>query len=135
MKNKIYFVVILFGLQLAACAGKKEKSAAEMLKDPVKEGEVYDAILADNKHLMKLMDRMMADKNCRRMMTGKGAMMKMMCMSESMDSMMNEDKEMAGKMTGRLLETMKKDSMLCDHTCSGMMENERVRRYMKKHSH
>ncbi len=59
-------------------------------------------------------------------------MMKTICMSEELDSMVATDKEMMESITSKILESMKKDSMVCDHTCNRMMENEQFRNYLNK---
>jgi short-subunit dehydrogenase involved in D-alanine esterification of teichoic acids len=119
-------------MMLVACSDNNKKSASELLKDPVMEEHIYNSILSDKQHLTKFMDKMMADAHSMKMLINNGTMMKTICMSEELDSMVATDKEMMESITSKILESMKKDSIVCDHTCNRMMENEQFRNYLNK---
>lgn len=130
-------LIILFGIgaivTIAACSSVREKTAEELLENPKMEDEIYSAILSNKKRTEKLMDRMMADENCMSMMSGNSSMVKMMCMSPKMDSLMHHDMQMMENMTSSMVNIVEKDSVVCDKTCSKMMESDRFRKRMMEH--
>lgn len=118
---KIYISTITIAMLAFSCSEVREKTAEELLEKPKMEAEIYSAILKDSIHLSKFMDKMMADEKCKTMMTKNSGMMKMMCTSERMDSMMNADKEIMGNMITCMVERIEGDTSACNMMFGKMM--------------
>lgn len=131
MKNLILTASVMIVSVLTGCTAK-QKTAEELLKDPKTEQEIYSAILSDKEHLSAFMEKMLADKDCRELMTASDAFVKMACMSAKMDSIISNDKLVLDNITGIMIRKMSADSITCDHTCTKMMEDESIKTYLKK---
>lgn len=135
MKAIILFAAIVLEMLITSCKNTSdEKSVAELFKDPKTEEEIYSAILSNNERTKKLIDRMMVDENTRSMLAGNSSMMKMMCLSGSMDSLVYTDAQMSEEMINRLLKAMAADSVVCDKTCTRMMKDESIRKRIMEHA-
>lgn len=133
MKVNVFFKTMLIGIIAIGCTSVREKTAEEILENSKLEQEIYNAIIADSTHLSRLMDKMMADDNCKIKMTENGSLVKAVCMSPHMDSLMNQDGLFIEHMSNRIIQKMMADSVICDKTCTKMMENDRVKNYFKEH--
>jgi hypothetical protein len=133
MKTTYFTIAIVIGIMTAGCGGTKEKTAEELLKTPKMEDEIYFTILSDNAHLSKFMEKMMEEENCRKMMLTNKPMIKMMCMSENVDTLMNTDKEVRESITNKMIKSMTMDSTVCDHTCTRIMAEGKLKNYFNKY--
>ena len=133
MKTTILLAMMIMGMTFS-CSRIKEKSAEELLENSKMRDEVYSAILNNHDYSTGLLNKMMESEKCKMIMTGNLSMMKMMCTSDKMENLMNTDKEVMENLTGKLIKRMKTDSVVCDHTCTMLMENEQLKNYFTKHS-
>ena len=97
------------------------------------EDEIYSAILASKKHTEKFLDRMMNDEQCKAMMMKNSYFMTMMYGADKMDSLMTHDIKMMEGMTNNLMNIVERDSVVCDKTCSKMMQSDRFKRRIMEH--
>ena len=133
MKSINLFIGVTVSVMVMSCAEVREKTAEELLENPKMEDEIYSAILASKAHSEKFLDRMMNDENCKAMMMKNSSMVKMMCSSDKMDSLMHHDLQMMESMTNNLMNIVERDSIVCDKTCSKMMESDRFRKRIMEH--
>ena len=123
---------LLFILTLCGCEKARERTAEELLASPGMEDEIYTAILNDNMHVSRLMGRMMADSNCRKMMEQDKAMVRLICMSDKMDTLLVTDQQLMESITGKMIRRMEADSAVCDKTCTQMMKSDPLKKYFGK---
>lgn len=133
MKINVFFKTILFGIIAVGCSSVREKTAEEILENSKLEQEVYNAIIADSAHLTRLMDKMTADDNCKIKMAENVSLVKAVCLSSNIDSLMNKDGLFIEQMSNCVIQKMILDSVMCDKTCTKMVENDRVKKYFKDH--
>lgn len=133
MKSNIFLIVILCGLLVTGCKGNREKSAEELLENPVMEDEIYSTILNDSVYFLKFMNKISMDESCKKMVANNNSIMKEMCMSEKMDSLLSTDQQMMENLSNRLIKRMEVDSFACDHTCTRIMESEYLKKYFREH--
>lgn len=119
---------------MMACKGMREKTAEELLENPKMKDEIFSAILNNDAHLNMLMNKMMLDENCKRKLTKNTSMMKMMFMSETMDSLMKADEELMKIMTNNMVQNMNEDKALCDKTCTKMMGSKYFAECLMNHN-
>lgn len=131
MKTPILLAMVIAGMTYS-CSHIKEKSAMELLENSKMREEVYSAILNDHAYSTDLLNKMMESDKCKMIMTGNLSMMKMMCTSDKMENLMNTDKQVMENLTGKLIKRMETDSVVCDHTCTMLMENEQLKNYFTK---
>jgi hypothetical protein len=134
MKISIFFKAVILGIIVFGCTSVREKTAEELLENPKMEEEIYNSVLADSTHLSKLMSKMMANDNCKIKMAENSSLVKTVCMSPHIDSLMKNDDQFIEHMSNRIIKKMVLDSIMCDKTCTKMMENDRVKNYFKEHS-
>lgn len=132
MKTLFYTSIVIIGCLLMNCTSPKEKTATELLKNPQMEQDIYTAILNDNNYLSKFMEKMMANENCKSMMEKNNLILTLVCRSEKMDSMLNNDKYLKEKISNIYLNSMVADSVVCDKTCNKIIENPQLNGYFKK---
>lgn len=133
MKTTVFLISIIAGTMMGGCAEVREKTAEELLQNPKMEDEIYSAILNDQKRTEKMMERMMNDESCKMMMMKNSSMVKMMCSSDKIDSLMHHDMHMMENMTNNLMNIVERDSVVCDKTCATMMGSDRFRKRMMEH--
>ena len=133
MKTTTFFKISIVALLAIGCTDIREKTAADLLKNPKMEEDIYTSIINDNAHLSKFMDKMLANENCKSMMTKNNPLVKMVCMSEKIDSMISNDKQIRERMTGNLLKKMEVDSVVCDETCIRLSKNQYLNNYFRHH--
>jgi hypothetical protein len=104
-----------------------------MLKNSVTENEIYRAILNDSTYFLKFMNEIEMDEQSKKIMARNSSLVKMMCMSDKMDNLISNDKQVMESMSNRFINKMETDSVVCDHTCTRMMESEYVKKYFKEH--
>ncbi len=131
MKSNILLTGLFIALINNSCTSPKEKCIEDLLNDPMTEIEVYTSILADNSHFSKFMDKVMSDDAGKKMLTENRSIMKMMCMSKSMDTLMNTDKQVLETFTDRFITKLESDSMVCDHTCTRIMKNDVLNNFFR----
>lgn len=129
MKTVKLLSAIIIGMMIIGCEKIKEKTAEEILENPKMEEQIYAAILNNNNHLTKFIDKMMVDENCKTLMTKNTSLMKMICLSENMDSLFNTDNEIMKHITNKIIQMMEVDTSVCDRTCNRMMESESIRKF------
>jgi len=105
---------------LIECAYFKEKSAEDLLQNPKMEAELYAAILKDNARFSKFMDKAMEDNVCKTTIAKNQGVVKMVCSSARMDSIMIADKEIMGNMMDCMVKRIKGDSSACTMMCNRM---------------
>lgn len=130
MKTSFIKVAIAIGIMAMGCFSPREKTAQELLNNPKMENEIDSAIINDNVRLTKFMAKMMENENCKKMMITDAPMLKMMCLSENMDSLMKSDREMMENTATRMINFMKADTVVCDKTCTRIMEDKFLRERM-----
>lgn len=135
MKKYIYFSLTVFGMLTSGCVGIKENSAESLLKNPETEKAIYSAILNDQEHLSKFINMMMVSENGKKLMIENPLLSKTLCMSGKMDSLISNDDQIRETMSDLVIKNMIADSVVCDKTCSKLIENEQVKRYIKQHTH
>jgi hypothetical protein len=133
MKSNIFFVILLCILFVIGCNGTKEKTAGELLENSTMEDEIYSSILNDSVHFSKFINKMAMDERGKKMMAKNSSMVKVMCMSEKVDSLMSNDKQVMESLSNRLIKRMEADSFVCDVTCTRMMESEYLKKYFREH--
>ncbi len=131
MKTRFFMPVLMGVIMTIGCNQQKEKSARELLENTETRSEVFDAILKNRDYSAGFMEKMMEDENCKSMFVKNLSMMKIMCMSEKMDTVMN-DPEVMEKMTKHLIHKMKSDDDVCDKTCANLVEEEHLRLKLKQ---
>ncbi len=124
MKTRVYLIAAMIGMGIIACNQNKEKTAAQMLEDPITENEIYAGILSDSVRLARFMDKMMMDDHYT---------MKRLCMSDKLDNMMKNDEEVVESISRRLINLMDSDETVCDKTCTRMMESDHLKKYFEDH--
>ncbi len=123
MKKTIFILILFIEIMTISCNSRREKSAEELLENTKIENEIYSAIISNKEHLSKFMNKMM--------MTNSSAM-NMICTSEKMmDSLINNNPQIIKDLSNSLIKKMGTDSAVCDKTCTKMIENENVRRYIE----
>ena len=132
MKKTIFLSAILLILITISCSITKEKTADELLNDPKTENEIYQSILNDSTHLIKLIDKIMADENCKKIMNRNSVLIKMVCLSEKMDSLISIDKQATERLSHHLIKINGSDSFVCDKNCTKTIEGEFIRKYSKR---
>jgi hypothetical protein len=132
MKKTIFLPAILLVLITISCGTTKEKTADELLNDPKTETEIYESILNDSTHLIKLMDKMTADENCKKIMNRNSVLFKMVCLSEKMDSLISTNKQATESLSHHLIKINGTDSFMCDKNCTKTVEGEFIRKYSKR---
>lgn len=135
MRKNIFFTVTLFGILTGGCAGTKQKRAESLLKNPGMENEIYSAILNDPENLSKFLDKMMLSEDAKKLMLENPLLSKTLCMSGKMDSLISNDEQIRETMSGLIIKNMMADSVVCDKTCSKLMENEHIKGYLQQHIH
>jgi hypothetical protein len=131
MRSAIYSISLVLVFVLFGCGSVKEKTVEDLLDNEEMAANIYSAIIADSLHLKAFMDKMMSIGNCRRMMLENQSMARMFCMSDKMDSILKKDQALMDLMTDRFIKNIEKDSMACDKTCTRMMQNEKLSKYLK----
>ena len=132
MKLILLLTGSFIGVMAISCSRNKEKSAEELLKDPQMENNLYTAILNNSDHFTKFMDKAMADEMGRTLMTNNPSMLKMMCTSNNMDTLLSSDQLLKEIFTERFVSELERDSTLCDHTCTRLKKNEQLNNFFKK---
>ena len=130
---KTFLKITLIALLTISCSDVRRKNVANLLNDPKMEDEIYSSIINDNVHLSKFMDKMLANENCKSIITRNNSLIKMVCMSEKIDSMVSNDKQIREKMTGNLFKKMEADSVVCDETCIRLSKNQYLNNYFRYH--
>ena len=133
MKTKILLILILNVLLISSCNNIREKTAEELLENPAMEDEIYSVILNDSVRFSKFMDQMTMNERSKIVLSKNSSLVKMMCMSEKMDSLMSTDKQVMENVSNRFIKRMEADSFLCDHTCTRIMQNENLKKYFIEH--
>ena len=133
MKTSVYLITGIIAIIVIGCIGTKEKSADELLKNPTMEEDIYTSIIKDTAHLSKFMNKMMANESCKSMVEKNNSLVKMVCMSEKIDSLVSNDKQIREKVTGNLFKKMEADSVVCDETCIRLSKNQYLNNYFKQH--
>ena len=133
MKSNIFFVVIFCGLYALSCMRTKEKTADELLQNSVLEDEIYSSVLTDSVRFLKFINKMELNEKSKKMMTNNNSIVKAVCMSEKMDSMMSKDHQVIEKFSNRLIKRMEADSFVCDVTCTKMMKSDYLKKYFREH--
>ena len=114
--------LFLFLLLISSCNTNAQKQTAEeMLKDSVKQKEIFIAIYSDHTQMTQFMQGMMQNEHAMQMMAGNHQMM--------MD-MMKKDTSMCKMMMGNMMDSMEKDSPLCKMMCKQMMNNGHMKGMM-----
>jgi hypothetical protein len=132
MKINVFFKAILFGIIAVGCTSVREKTAEEILENSKLEQEIYQAIIVDSTHLSRLIEKMMADDNCKIMLAKSNLLVNTVCISSNIDSLMNKDGQLLETFSNQMIKKMALDSVLCDKTCTKMMENDRVKNYFRE---
>ena len=133
MKTKILLILILNVLLISSCNSVKEKTAEELLENPAMEDKIYSLILNDSIRFSKFMNQMTMNERSKIILFKNSELVKMMCMSEKMDSLMSNDKQVMENVSNRFIKRMEADSFLCDHTCTRILQNENLKKYFKAH--
>src|ERR1035437_3049946 len=135
MKYNFFLLAIILGIiAIIGCSKINEKSAEELLNNPKMEEEIYSGILSNSNRFSKFIDRIMADENGKTMMVRNKYLMKTICLSENMDTLLKDDKQMMETMSNRLINNISIDSVACDQTCIRLMKNDQINRYFKEHA-
>jgi hypothetical protein len=132
MRSNI-FLILLCGLLVSSCKSTKEKSAEELLENSKMEDNIYSAILNDSIRFSKFMNQMAMNERSKIILSRNSSIVKMMCMSEKMDSLMSNDQQILENLSNRFVKRMEADSFVCDHTCTRIMENEYLKKYFIEH--
>jgi len=120
LQNVVY--LFLFLLLISSCNTNAQKQTAEaMLKDSVKQKEIFNAIYSDHTQMSQFMQGMMQNEHAIQMMAGNHQMM--------MD-MMKKDTSMCKMMMGNMMDMMEKDSSMCKMMCKQMMNNGHMKGMM-----
>jgi cobalamin biosynthesis Mg chelatase CobN len=129
----LIFLILLCGLLVSSCKSTKEKSAEELLENSKMEDNIYSAILNDSIRFSKFMNQMAMNERSKIILSRNSSIVKMMCMSEKMDSLMSNDQQILENLSNRFVKRMEADSFVCDHTCTRIMENEYLKKYFIEH--
>ncbi|MGZ4048723.1 MAG: hypothetical protein ACXVPU_16860 [Bacteroidia bacterium] len=128
---RMNFLIVMSAIFIAGCTDYKEKTAQELLLNQKTQNEIFDAIVHDTAYTSKLLDKMMANEDSKKIITADNSVVKMVCMSEKTDQLFNNDKDVMNKMTDRILRSMQADSAVCDKTCTKIMEDEKLKNYFR----
>lgn len=128
----MFLILLIAVILVTGCKMTKEKTAEEILMNSEAEDEIYTAILNDSTYFLKFINRIAMDEQSKKIMARNSSLVKMMCMSEKMDSLMSSDKQVMESIENRFIKRMKADSFVCDHTCTRMMEIDYVKKYFKE---
>ncbi len=132
MKSIVFLVVMACGILGVGCREIKEKTAEELLESPVMEDKIYATILNDSVLFLKFIDKMLLDEKSKKMFSNNSGIVKTVCMSEKMESLMSSDQQVIEMFSNRLIKRMVADSFVCDHTCTRIMENQYLKKYFRE---
>lgn len=132
MKVKIFSILLLVVIFVASCEGVKEKSAEELLDNSEMKNKIYSEILRDSSHFIEFINKIALDDRSKMMMAGNSSIVKAMCMSDKMDDIMISDQQVMENLSSRFVKRMIADSVVCDHTCTRIMENEYLKKYFRE---
>lgn len=132
MKVNIFSILIVVGIFVFSCEGVKEKTAEELLENSEMKEKIYAEILLDTTYFMEFMNKIALDDRGKIMMARNSSIVKAMCMSDKMDSIMISDQQVMENLSNRFVKRMIADSLVCDHTCTRIMENEYLKKYFRE---
>lgn len=133
MKINVFLIGIVGGLLFANCNGIKDKSAKELLENSDMKEKIYSEIISDTTHFLEFMNKFMNDDQSKILLNRNSSLVKMVCMSEKMDSLMSHDQQVMESLSNRFIKKMEDDSVVCDHTCTRLMESEYLKKYFREH--
>ena len=114
------FILLIFASGCSANAQKQ--TAEEMLRDTVKQKEIFQAISNDSTQMRQFMQYMMRNHKPMQMMAGHHQMMM---------NMMKEDTSMCRMMMGNMMDMMGNDSAMCKMMGKQMMGHQHMKGMMK----
>lgn len=132
MKTIFFLTVILIGSLMASCEGVREKTAEELLDNSKMREEIYSAILNDSIYFNTFLGKAMSNKSSKKILTENYSMMKMMCMSDNMDHIMNTDKEAMERMSAIFIKKLEQKHVSCDKTCVRYLPIEHYNKCLKE---
>jgi hypothetical protein len=130
MKHPALIILILLIVTLMGCGGSSDKDAALQLENQRSREILFKAILKDHVYLTDFMNKAMADSFARRSIVGNRLFVKALCTSDNLDTLLKAEPSFRENMTNRLVKIMAADSFVCDVTCTNLMQNEGLRKYL-----
>ena len=102
MRTSIFLAgLFLVIISINCCTSTRDKSAEELLNDPKMEEKMFAAILSDQNYFTKFMNKAMVDEKSKLIIIKNRSLMKMLCMSENMDTVMHNDLQLKEAFTDR----------------------------------
>ncbi len=120
---------MLAAIGIAGCMPNKQKNAELLLKDPVMQGEILDAIVRDSASLNELIARLDRHKMHR------GRMEKMCNCQRHLDSTMMTDPSMKNRMLKHMLARAEKDSAFCSQMSDSIMRHKKLSQALQHERH
>jgi hypothetical protein len=130
---KLILAVLVMAASFMGCSGRKEKRA-EYLANQQTRDSVFNEILNTPNYLKEFMDKAMNDIEAKNAIMQNRSFLKEVCMSGRMDSVLIAEPLLREKMTNSLVKIMAADSIVCDVTCTDLMKNEGLKKYLMNRS-
>ena len=134
MKTKILLLIAVVVLFASGCSDIREQSAEELLKAPKMRSELYATIFTNHDYLSQLLIEMKENEMSKKMLMDNTPMLKMMCTTEKIDTMMQADEVMMKDMINLMVSRMESDTTTCSLMCSKVMESEHLKKYVMEHA-
>lgn len=134
MNRNILKYIVAVSVLLTECNLKDRNTAKTVLEQPETRLEIFDAILNNPDYLDQLGSMMNASGKGTSVCTGGISTLKRVWQSETMDSLLRNNKEMMRTMVERMVKKMESDTNACSMMCHRVMENERLKKYVMAHA-
>lgn len=133
MKNFIS-ILLLATLLVTGCNPNKKEKAEALFTDPVMQDEIFNAIMGDSARLQQFFEKFHSQRqhHMGKMGPMHQRMMKKMCCSSGMDSVMMCDGSMQGKMMRHMLKQTDQDSVYCRQLGDSVMRHDRLRKHLQQ---
>ncbi len=130
---KLFFplTILLLIILSPSCANKKERGAGALLENDKDRNEIIDTLLSNPAYLSEFLDRVMSNERARIALIGNRRMMKTLCMSDKMDSLIATDPQVMEHINNNMIKKMVSDSFVCDKTCTSLLENEGLKKFIQ----
>lgn len=126
MKNKMKLFLLAGVIILGACA--KKQSAQQLLKDDKMRDEIMTAISNDHNMTEEMINHLTTIPASREIVLGSCTVMDTIMAS----NFMRRDTVMQENVLSGMLRLLRKDSILCDKTCTRMLEDPRIKKALEK---